>query len=106
MSRQNGYRGAPLVVAKVGDGVTRDVEGPRLGEGIALVVAMNKSLSVPARWSAVRHGVPQEAVETAQIRCSRLTMCSSRMRMNTSFPFQKIVQPSSFSTLEARTSLS
>lgn len=33
-------------------------------------------------------------------------MCSSRMRMNTSFPFQKIVQPSSFSTLEAWTSLS
>lgn len=33
-------------------------------------------------------------------------MCSSRMRMNTSFPFQKIVQPSSFSTFEACTSLS
>jgi hypothetical protein len=33
-------------------------------------------------------------------------MCSSRMRMKTSFPFQKTVQPSSSSTLEACTSFS
>jgi hypothetical protein len=55
-------RGAPLVLANVGDGVIRDVEDPRLGERKALMVAIIKSLSVPARWCAVRRSVLQGAV--------------------------------------------
>jgi hypothetical protein len=54
-------RGAALVVAKVGDGVIRDLEDSRLGERAAPLVAIMKRLSSRSGW-AVRRSIPQEPV--------------------------------------------